>query len=513
MKYILTPEFHRNIWLKFSAFRLAVAPVFLLLLTVTAINLTREVSSYILVYSLVSIYIVVTVLWGCFEASSAVQEELRTNTWDFQRMSSITPAQLVIGKFLGCTSYVWYFGLLTLAIFVYIFGFYTPPLAVGAAIPLTQTANMHDLFFASLYLLFAGLIGQSLSFLVSLIAMTAFAGRTGKHRQPRPGNAFIAGVIASYMVFSNIAVEVSRDLSEKFGLSHSFSVSVFERHPVYRWFHWDISAEVFITASLSFFLFWFLFGSYRIARSELMYGTTPIGWAGFMGTLLIYCLGLTDPMAAAYPGQLLGIFSLMTFLTYAVMVFEAADTRKYARFVGYVQQGRLMKAFENTHKWIVSVPFMLIVYFFTLSRVPDQAGFLGSMATGGLMLSMMMFALRDGFIVHAVFRTGDGRNAAFKIVSYYVLVYLLLPTLHFSTASIKVQVWYWLINMMRSGVAGTVPDIVKTAAYYFPTPFDDYTLNVLPASLEAIVAGGILFALIRWQNLRNNRSSLEKPAV
>ena len=513
MKYILTPEFHRNIWLKFSAFRLAVAPVFLLLLTVTAINLTREVSSYILIYSLVSIYIVVTVLWGCFEASSAVQEELRTNTWDFQRMSSITPAQLVFGKFFGCTSYVWYFGLLTLAIFVYIFGFYTPPVAVGAVAPLTQTANLHDLFFACLYLLFTGLIGQSLSFLVSLIAMTAFAGRTGKYRQPRPGNAFIAGVIAAYMVFSNIAVEVSRDLSEKFALSHSYSASIFERHPVYHWFQWDISAEVFITASLTFFLFWFLFGSYRIARSELMYGTTPIGWAGFMGTLLVYCLGLTEPSKALYHGQLFSIFALMTFLTYAVMVFEAADTRKYARFAGYLSEGRWMKAFENMHKWVVSVPFVLAVYVITMLQVPNQGRFFGFMETGGLMLSMMMFALRDGFIVHAIFRTGDGRNAAFKIVSYYVLVYLLLPTLHFSTASIKVEVWYWLINMMRMGLMGEVPAIVKTAAYYFPTPFSDYTLNVLPAFLEAAVAGGILLWLIRWQNLRNNRSSLEKPAV
>ncbi len=512
MKYILTPEFHRNVWLKFSAFRMAVAPVFLLLLTVTAINLTSEASSYILIYSLVSIYIVVTVLWGCYEAASAIQEELRTNTWDFQRMSSITPAQLIIGKFLGCTSYVWYFGLLTLGIFVYIFGFYTPPTPVGAFQPLTQTANMHDLFFACLYLLFAGLIGQSLSFLVSLISMTAFAGRTGKYRQPRPGNAFIVGVIAAYMVFSNIAAEVSRDLSEKFGLSHNYTVSVFEKHPVYQWYQWSVSAEVFITASLSFFLFWFLFGSYRIARSELMYGTTPLGWAGFMGTLLVYCIGLTDVQAGSFPTELLGIFALMTFLTYAVMVFEAADTRKYARFIMYLKQGRLMEAFENTHKWVVSVPFMLIVYAYTLSQVPEQ-GVLGSVATGGLMLSMMMFALRDAFVVHAVFRTGEGRNAAFKIVSYYVMVYLLLPTLHFSTATIKVQVWFWLRNMMRSGIAGDVPEIVKTAAYYFPTPFSDYTLNVLPASLEALVTGGLLFALIRWQNLRNNRSSLEKPAV
>ena len=31
MTYFLTPEFHRNLWLKMSPFRLVAAPVFLLL--------------------------------------------------------------------------------------------------------------------------------------------------------------------------------------------------------------------------------------------------------------------------------------------------------------------------------------------------------------------------------------------------------------------------------------------------------------------------------------------------
>ncbi|MDE1152451.1 MAG: hypothetical protein PW788_07935 [Micavibrio sp.] len=508
MNYIVTPEFHRNLWLKFSAFRLAIAPLFLILLTTITINLTRDVSGYLMLYSTVGIFAVVVILWGCYEASSAMQEELRTNTWDFQRMSSVTPGQLVFGKFFGCTSYVWYFGLLTMIVFVYIFGFYTPPLPPGSATPLTSPATAHDVFYAVLYMLLAGLIGQSLSFLVSFITMTAFTGRTGKYRQPRAGNAFIAGVVTAYLVFNNIAMEVARDLSQNFSMRSSFSGSIFERQPVYDWFTFHFSAEAFITGSLLFFLFWFMLGSYRIARSELMYGTTPAGWAAFMAAMLIYFGGLTHPDTARFNGEMFSLFTLMMFLTYAVMIFEASDSRKYARFFLYVKEGRWMRALENTHKWVVSVPFVLLVYALTLMPAQEHGRFLGFIEVGGLMLSMMFFALRDAFVVHAVFRTGEGRNAALKIISYYVLVYLLLPTLHFALTAVKVNtsVWFWMMTLMKFGSAPQqVPDVVKSAGFYFPMPFGDYTVSVIPSLLEAVLAGAMLVLLIKRQREKNQK--------
>jgi len=507
MNYILTPEFHRNLWLKFSTFRLVIAPAFLILLTAVTINLTRDVSGYLMLYSTVGIFAVVVILWGCYEASSAMQEELRSNTWDFQRMSSMTPGQIVFGKFFGCTSYVWYFGLLTLLVFTYILGFYTPPLPPGASQPLTSPASLHDVFYAVLYMVLAGLIGQALSFLVSFIGMTAFTGRTGKYRQPRAGNAFIAGVVAAFIVFNNIAMEVTQQLSQNFFMG-TRQAPILDRQPFYSWFSFNFSPEAFITGSLAFFLFWFLLGSYRIARAELMYGTTPAGWAAFMAAMLLYFGGLTHPDAGRFNGEMFSLFTLMMFLTYAVMIFEASDSRKYARFFLYAREGRWMRALENMHKWMVSIPFVLFVYVLTLTHTEGHGKFLGFFEVGGLMLSMMFFALRDAFVVHAVFRTGEGRNAALKIISYYVLVYLLLPTLHFSLAAVKVNtsVWFWMTTLMKFGAAPQeVPDVVKAAGYYFPLPFSDYTVSVLPSLVEAILAGWLLFSLIRRQQARNQK--------
>src|SRR5690606_10106396 len=53
---------------------------------------------------------------GTYQASMAFREEIRNNTWDFQRMSSIGPWQLAGGKFLGVTSYAWYVGILLLVV-------------------------------------------------------------------------------------------------------------------------------------------------------------------------------------------------------------------------------------------------------------------------------------------------------------------------------------------------------------------------------------------------------------
>ena len=408
MKYLLTPEFHRNLWLKFSWFRVVVAPVVLLLFCITAINLMREASGIVLLYGLVGIFCVVVIVWGCYEASAALTEELRTNTWDFQRMSSITPAQLVFGKLFGCTAYVWYFGALALLAFTYAFGFYTPPVPEGSIAPLSAPVSGHDVFYTVLYMVFAGLIGQALAFLVSFIGMTAFTGRTGKYRQPRAGNAFVIGIVTAYFIFTSIAMSVTTELSQDFGIRsiYASAYTLFSKHPVYDWYGYAVSAEAFITSSLMFFLFWFLFGSYRIARAELMYATTPLGWAAFIASLLVYFGGLIDGEKSQFDGQLFSLFLLTMFLTYAVMIFEAADARKYARFFTYFKQGRFMRAFENMHKWVISVPFVLVIYFLTLLHVPSAGRYLGFIETGSLMLTTMLFALRDGFVIHCVFRAG-----------------------------------------------------------------------------------------------------------
>lgn len=507
MKYFLSPEFNRNLWLKFSWFRAVVAPVVLALFAVTAINLTREASGIVLLYGTIGLFSVIVIVWGCYEASSALTEELRTNTWDFQRMSSITPGQLVFGKLFGCTAYVWYFGILTLLVFAFALGFYHPPVPEGGIETLNQVATLHDTFYTVLYMIFSGLMGQSLALLVSFISMTAFSGRTGKSRQPRSGNAFVIGIVTAYFVFTGLAMSVTTEMSQDFAVKSIYASAntLFVKHPVYLWYGMNVSAEAFITASLAFFLFWFCFGSYRLARAELMYAVTPAGWAGFMATLLLYFRGLLDPGKADYDAQMFSLFMVSMVLTYAVMVFEAADARKYARFFLALKEGRFRRAMENMHKWIISVPFVLAIYVVTLLNVPAAGKYLGFIATGNLMLTTMLFALRDGFIVHFVFRAAGGRHAAFKLVFYYALVYLLLPTMHFSTVKLpSAGVWMMLAGLMRLGmVPPAVPDVLKLAGYYFPTPFADVTLGVVPAALEALAAGLLLGWLIRRQRQRH----------
>ncbi|MBI1216374.1 MAG: hypothetical protein GC185_11240 [Alphaproteobacteria bacterium] len=486
MRYIFTPEFHRYIWLKFSPFRLLAGPVVPVLWLMLCGNFASGPAREILTVArspgdfapasggLMAFFFIAVAIWGCYEAASALRDEVKGNTWDFLRMSSISPWPLVAGKLFGATSYTWYLGLVTLPFFLYAYVADHGAETLGEAL---QVAG---------YMVAAGVIGQATAFLASFIDMVMLAGRTGKNRVPRVIGPFILGLVVSSQLFFGLAVQVGRAMSAR--------PAYFLHHHV-TWYGQQTVQQAAMTAGMAFALFWLLFGAYRMARAELMYRVTPVVWMLFLASLLGFLCGFVQPRLFYYYMQLFGLFILSLGITYGVMILEASDGRKYARFSDALRAGDWRRVFENMHKWLAGLPFVLAMYVMTLTHVPEAGLHLSFEALGCFMLALLLFALRDGLVIHMALTGGDGKHVTFKLLFYYVLAYLLLPSVQMAASPGRaVDFMPWFFSLF-SYVPGHVepPPLLRTMTFYYPLPVGSFTAAVLPVLGEALLAAGLLF--------------------
>lgn len=500
MRYIFTPEFHRNIWSKISLFKVIAAPVFIGLCMVILLNIAPEKggffnqghASQIILEGSWWIFFLVVAVWGIHDASTALQDEMRNNTWDFQRMSSINPFQLVVGKLFGVTSYAWYVGAIALVPFYY--GMQKTPMPLYSY-PYEGAGGTGFVIFL---MVLGGLAGQALAFLISFIDMTSFAARTGKKRVPRAVLPFSFGVVLAWGIFS-----LSRNATPLLEARDSMFLNMTN----IEWYGTPYHAGSFILATIVVFICWFLMGSYRIARAELMYRTWPVWWMGFVAFLLFFLYGLIDPDTGYFHLRIMGLFILSMFLTYAVMVFEATDGRRYARFAESVKRGRYLHAADDVHKWVVTLPFVLIMFAVTLGHVPEADSkciSIGMIAT--FMTALVCFALRDGLVLHALIKS-PGRNLAFKAMFYYISVYLILPALHFTLMpkEFDFKAMRWISRTMSCRWDEVeLPGYITALGIYFPLPLPGAVETLAPVVLQVLAAAVWLGWIFRNGSFRKS---------
>ena len=153
----MNPEFERNLWLEMSPRRLIMMPVVLALIFLAAGAAGPGKEALGTVGGMANaLYYFFAVLWGTRTAGNAITAEIRDRTWDFQRLSALTPFQVLTGKLFGATSYQWYGALICLVLLA------------------LNTLNAHGLgamLAEILYLLSVGLFAQSVAMFASLLAV------------------------------------------------------------------------------------------------------------------------------------------------------------------------------------------------------------------------------------------------------------------------------------------------------------------------------------------------------
>ncbi|MGD8642238.1 MAG: hypothetical protein PVG89_16490, partial [Gammaproteobacteria bacterium] len=104
----MNPEFQRNVWLELTPHRVVSMPAVLVAVFFLVYLIAGDRYPDPLRITAMTIFFLLTLLWGSRLAGEALVNEVQDRTWDQQRMSSISPWSMSWGKLFGSTVFTWY---------------------------------------------------------------------------------------------------------------------------------------------------------------------------------------------------------------------------------------------------------------------------------------------------------------------------------------------------------------------------------------------------------------------
>jgi hypothetical protein len=362
------------------------------------------------------LYHVIVVIWGTRNAATSVVGEIRDRTWDAQRLSSIGPGAMTIGKLFGSTLYNWLGGAMCLAVML-----------VGIAVH----QGIVTAFLDAAYYVALGIISQAAALLASLIAVA--------RRQPHSR----LEIFLYQVVGLAAAVVVNRIWSA----ADPVSALVAQTAVVSRieWWSQAIDARVFLLLSLAVFSAWTLVGCYREMRKELAIRNGPFVWLAFLAFVGLYVAGFDrwlpndGPMRGWDPTSLRLALALTTYLilTYVMVLLEPKDRVQLRQLADQFGTGRLARAFLSLPCWMMS-------YGAALGLSVVLIGWLGHFGDRGaeqaVIAASIGFLARDISIFVLSQKIAGSRRGDFAALAILLALYVLLPAivlgLHLTAAQI-----------------------------------------------------------------------------
>lgn len=401
MNLLRNPEFVRNAWLELSPQRLLLMPAVLgLVFLICLYSPTTPRGQPIFDLAAVAqvLLVAITAFWGTKLASDGIADEFEQGTWDAQRLSSLSPWQMSLGKLFGGPVYAWYGGAFCAAAYL------------GAA----RGSPLHAL---KVVLLVAG-IAVTLHAFVILASLLDWRRASGR-RKVRGG---------SFFVLILLALPLSRAFSE--GLSHQV-----------HWYGRDYDGLDFALLCAAFAVFWSVLGLYRGMRAELAVRQSPVAWIAFLLFLYFFTGGWFYGAGAPLPGEgaladcppALPHLALCGFIgalfTYAMLFAERKDWIRLRRLVVLLRAGAVGRAAALLPRWLATLALTklvaLVLAVWSLLAGPPEFGFV----LAGAALSWLGFLVRDSSIVLLCNLGRDQRRSDGAALVLLGVLYLLLPML------------------------------------------------------------------------------------
>ena len=481
-KYALfagNPEFTRNLWQEFTLARLVVPPVVLMLMIALVVFATDSKGDDVrnrvfMVIGSVG-FVLITILWGVRQAVDALMQEFSEGTWDSQRMSGLTPVQVLWGKLFGGTVAAWYVGALLLALFLYASwqgGALSVALTLKGIVALVLSAViMHTICMSSLLAIWrkrGRQLGKGMRGVVSLPIIFVFLGIW-----------FFSGLF--------------RILSYRYGV-RNIEVTYAQ------WFGLEVqwvNLLLFMLASLSV---WMLIGLWQQFRSELQFRNRPWWWLGFLVFWMVMLAGFVNEqwdmrgiMTSPWHTYLLICLFFVLLTVYMRLFYERKDAMTWLRFFGALKNRERDKFLALFPSWGISlgIAVVLAVALFVWMGVSppnmsvDNADLNWRMGVDlgrGIslfLLSLLFFVFRDVMLVLWLNLSKNNVRADGAAILYLMVFYLLLPWL---AASIFDPEMAFLFTPLLSsdGESGIS------------------WLYIISPAVQVVVMAGLLFK--RWQD-------------
>lgn len=390
---MISAELRRNLWLEITLTRLAVIPL-LMAMTFWGLGSLREPIDYqFLSGATLVMFTLVCSLWGAHLASNSISEEAHAQTWDWQRLSSQGPAELMAGKLFGSTVLAWYSGAWCLAAY----------LVFTVLAGQTPSGSWLCLSIAGAVLVQAGSM---------LMTLSTPPDRRPAQQQKRGMGALrllaviivlqSIGVLGSQLVKANIAAQ---------------------------WYGVNIALLPFAAASAIFWAAWAVFGCVQRLSTLLRCPTTPGPWLVFVMWCMFYFAGFTHDLAASGStndmirgGSYYGLTAYLVALSLALVLVlqEEKSPVEWRLWLNALRNRQSSLAWQRTPRWIATlVPVFVAICFAALE----------TNASPWLVSAPLLLLLRDAAVLYSLYWTPERARPQLAFSIYLLLVYLLLPFL------------------------------------------------------------------------------------
>jgi hypothetical protein len=402
----MNPEFRRLAGVDFQRHRLAALTVALIgTFGVGYLADDRGFGTTTAFFAIVG-YFAAVFFWGTRQAAECVTSEINAQTWDAQRMSSLSAWSLAWSKFAGATAFTWVGGAVCLAFY--------------AVAHIGDLGPRQTLLRVFIYIV-SGFFGQAVCFLIGLSAIQ-------RRRQ------FGRVQVASYQVVGLLAALPPLYV----GLAGTSGESILD---LIIWYGRYVTFAQFMIATMAVFSLWTLAGAWALMRAELQEPVGPWAWIAFALFAMAYFAGIKNfPVG---PSLQLAKISLPTMPTLTLGVglaiaftaayMEPKDRLRLAQIERDLAIGRWRAAAVLFPRSVIALALAalgaivaLVIDGAPLQQLPGLAASLAAMA---------LFAVRDiAFIYWLCLGRIDGRGvglAATVLVVGYVPLPMLLGVIGF----------------------------------------------------------------------------------
>ncbi|MES2949339.1 MAG: hypothetical protein V4858_12440 [Pseudomonadota bacterium] len=402
----MNPEFRRQLWLQFSATRLALLPL-LLAASFCAVYLTVPTPPALPLASVGAALFGLLVLgMGTLAAGSSVMDEITDHTWDQQRMSAMQPWAMTWGKLAGATAYGWYGGALCLLV------------AVPSALVLESSAFVLKVTVTAVL---TGVFLQAL-----LVAVNLQLLKTGS-RVSRRGGAWVLLLVLLW----GGAIAMATLRGERI-----------------TWWGQFMDRLDLALASVVLFALCALVAAWRSMAEVLAVRQLPWGWPALALAATVYLTGF----ARSHAMSVLGVvgLSICAVLTYMALLTEPQQRPLWQRVVNRARTGQWRAVLLQLPRWPTTLLLALPFAVLTTLALDPFAAVPWTLADALLLqpLAVVLLLARDCALALYFSFAPKGRRPLMAFAVLMFVLYGLLPWLLRATDS------QWLPGLALPVLAG-----------------------------------------------------------
>lgn len=243
-------EIQKYIWKDFSKHKLLIVPAVSFIIFFSLLNIWYNKLDVPATFTSFFIFAIIFI-YASYAVMNSIFEEVNDGTWDYQRLSPVSPCCLAFGKLIGSTLFAYYISIFAIAAHYYFL--------------VRVSQDYIDILLSLFITLLCGIFCNALSLFLATLTL-----------QEKQRNKKIASSI-SYAVCLFFSTSIYL-LSER-------------AKGLVTWYNIDFEQQTFFILTVTSFLLWSLFGSYRILKQNLMYRVTPFAWLSFVIFVIFYFLG------------------------------------------------------------------------------------------------------------------------------------------------------------------------------------------------------------------------------